>query len=321
VKALKLKLLPEEKKAIEHRGTTNLEAFNLYLMARQYSVTGNLGDARRSEAIVRLCQRAVELDPRYARAWALIALARVNLRFYVGAEGDNGLEAAERALSLDENLAEAHAAKADVLTFAADYDQARAEIEKALRLDPQSYEVNRAAGRMYYSMRRIEDAIRYLENAATIMETDYWAAGMLSPCYKAIGDMEGARRAARRALERTEGIVAQDPNNGSAMGFAIGALATLGEVARAKDLINRAVLLDPDNMNMRYNLACASINDLRDIEGGLDQLAPLFATIAGELVNWAKTDTDLDAVREHPRFKAMLAAAEARVAAKNEAGS
>src|SRR5215467_6789940 len=46
VTALKLKLLPEEKKAIEQRGTDNVEAYNLYLMARQYSVTSRLGADR-----------------------------------------------------------------------------------------------------------------------------------------------------------------------------------------------------------------------------------------------------------------------------------
>ena len=99
------------------------------------------------------------------------------------------------------------------------------------------------------------------------------------------------------------------------MGFAIGALATLGEKARAKDLINRAILLDPDNQNMRYNMACAAINDLHDVEAGLDLLEPLFETVPDELLTWAKNDTDLDPVREHPRFAAMMAKAEARVAA------
>ena len=47
VKALKLRLLPEEKKAIEQRGTDNAEAHNLYLMARQFYVTGQEADARR----------------------------------------------------------------------------------------------------------------------------------------------------------------------------------------------------------------------------------------------------------------------------------
>jgi len=76
VKALKLKLLPEEKKAIETRGTENADVYNLYLMARQIYVNGNFGDARREEAIVRLCARATEIDPGYARAWALMALAQ-----------------------------------------------------------------------------------------------------------------------------------------------------------------------------------------------------------------------------------------------------
>ena len=84
VKALKLKLLPEEKKAIEQRGTNNLEAYKLYLMARQYSVTGNLGAARRGEAIIRLCRRAIELDPNYALAWALIAVTEREPALYVG---------------------------------------------------------------------------------------------------------------------------------------------------------------------------------------------------------------------------------------------
>ena len=63
VKALKLKLLPEEKKAIEQRGTVNVEAYNLYLMARQLYVTGHEGDVARAEAIIRLCVRATEIDP------------------------------------------------------------------------------------------------------------------------------------------------------------------------------------------------------------------------------------------------------------------
>ena len=60
VKALKLKLLPEEKKAIEQRGTDNVEAYNLFLMAWQYYVTGLEGDARRAESIVRLCTGAAK---------------------------------------------------------------------------------------------------------------------------------------------------------------------------------------------------------------------------------------------------------------------
>ena len=64
VDALKIKLLPEEKKAIEQRGTSNAEAYNLYLMARQQWISGTTGNPRREEAIIRLCQQATLLRPR-----------------------------------------------------------------------------------------------------------------------------------------------------------------------------------------------------------------------------------------------------------------
>jgi adenylate cyclase len=314
VAALKLKLLPEEKKAIEQRGTSNPEAYKIYLMARQYSITGNLGDDRRNEAIIRLCRRAIEIDPDYARPWALMANAQVSLRFFSERKGEDGLAAAERALELDANLAEAHAAKSRILGQKDRFDDAVREIEIALRLDPESYEVNHAAGRLRYAMRQFDQAILHFEKATTTVETDYASAGMLVSCHIATGDREGARRAARRALERCEKIVAVEPDNGSAMGFAVGALATLGEAERAKEWAERALLLDPDNANLRYNFACTLITELHDHEAALDLLEPAFGKLQIEAVNWARTDPDLDVIRDHPRFKAMLAAAAARLA-------
>ena len=83
-------------------------------MARRLYVTGHEGDARRAEGIVRLCGRATEIDSNYARAWALLALGQVILRFLHGGKFDTGMAAAERALALDPTLAEAHAVKARV---------------------------------------------------------------------------------------------------------------------------------------------------------------------------------------------------------------
>jgi adenylate cyclase len=115
VKALRLRLLPQEKKAIERRGTDNAQAHNLYLMARQSHVTGQESDARSAEAIVRLCTRTVEIDPNYAQAWALMAIGYMKLRDARQGYDDEGMAAAERALALDPDLAEAHAVKAQLL--------------------------------------------------------------------------------------------------------------------------------------------------------------------------------------------------------------
>src|SRR3569833_1886790 len=84
VAALRVKLLPNEKKAIETRGTNSVDAYNLYLMARQHWITGSFGDIRRDESIVRICKQALSYDPDYAQPWALMALAQVQLRLCFG---------------------------------------------------------------------------------------------------------------------------------------------------------------------------------------------------------------------------------------------
>ena len=313
VAALKLKLLPEERTAIERRDTTNPEAYKLYLMAR-HSLMGNVGAARSSEAIIRLCQRATQIDPNYARAWALMAWAQSQLRLMAGRAGDGGLAAAERALALNPRLAEAHAAKVRVLTAEAQFAEAKIEIETALELDAESYEVNFAAARWCHATRNHRQAISFFQKAASETVSDFYAAGMLTGCYLAAGDPEGARVAARRALERCERAVAIEPDNGSAMGFLVTALAALGENERMKEWIERAVLLDPDNLNMRYNLACVLIEVSHDNDAGLDMLEFVLERCLADVVNWVQSDADLDPVRDDPRFRAILAAAEARIA-------
>jgi adenylate cyclase len=313
VKALKLKLLPEEKKAIEQRGTDNVEAYNLYLLARQSYVTGHEADARRTQAMIRLCSRAIEIDPAYARAWALMAIGQMNLYFVHGGV-DDGLASAERALALDANLAEAHAVKARILARHGRHDEAAAEIDVALRLDPESYEVNRAAAYLHFSQGRFEEAARYYERSMSLAETDLNSGAMLISCYPALRNSQAARRVAQTLLSRCEKTLDRDPNNGTAMAYGANALATLGEAERAKDWISRALLIDPDNMNARYNFACTLVRDLQDFDAALEMLRPVFETLGVGFLNHTKADPDLNPIREDPRFKAMIAAVELRLA-------
>jgi adenylate cyclase len=319
VTALKLKLFPEEKRAIEHRGTDNVEAYNLYLMARQSYITSHEADARRTETILRLCRRATEVDPKYARAWALIAIGKMTLRFVNGRPGEDGLVPAERALALDPNLAEAHAVKARILSQFGRHDEAAAEIEVAVRLDPESYEVNRAAAYLRFRQHRLDEAVRYYEKSMSLMETDLNSGSMLLTCYTALKNSEAAKRVARLTLSRTEKTLAQDPNNGTAMAYGAICLATLGESERAKDWIGRALLIDPDNMNARYNFACSMTNYLNQPDAAIELLGPVFESMAIAWLNHAKADPDLEPLRDDARFRAMVAAAETRLRA-SEAG-
>jgi adenylate cyclase len=318
VKALKLRLLPEEKKAIERRGTDNAEAHNLYLMARQIYTTNQEADARSAQSMVRLCARATEIDPNYAQAWALLAMGYKSLRV-LEVRSDDGMAAAERALALAPDLAEAHAVKAQILLLAGDADAAADEVAIALRLDPESYEVNRAAGRLDYQRHRYEDAIRFYEKAISLMDADLNSASMLVSCYTATGNVAGMRTAAQMALKRAEAILARDQNNSGVIGYSAYALAALGEGERAKPRMNRALLIDPDNFNMRYNFACAISVYLKDKDAALEMLGPVFETMTQAFLPYAKGDPDFDFLRDDPRYQAMVAAAEARLAASVEA--
>ena len=81
------------------------------------------------------------------------------------------------------------------------------------------------------------------------------------------------------------------------------------------------MLIDPDNMIMRYNLACDLVINLRDFEMALDMLGPYCGRTGREQLEWLKTDPDLDALRPDPRFQAMIEAADRRLAALADVSS
>jgi adenylate cyclase len=275
VAALQVKLLPEEKKAIETRGTSSVEAYNLYLMARQQLIDGAFGDPRRDETIVRICQQATVIDP---------------------------------------NLAEVRCVKARYFEEEGRQEDADREIAEALKLDPESWEVNREAARMMFREGRILDAAPYFEKAAALMDGDWHNASMLMSCYHGPGDEENLRRAARMTLDRAQLALTKDPTNGAAIAVGASALARFGETDRAKEWIQRGLLLDPDNLSMRYNLACALIMELHDTDAALDVLEPFFEEVKSPIhVKHLTADPDLDSIRDLPRFKTMLAAAKQRI--------
>jgi adenylate cyclase len=314
VKAMRLKLLPEEKKAIELRGTDNVEAYNLYLMGRQLYISGPEGHARRAATIAHLCTRATEIDAGYARAWALLAHAQMIVRQSFGEKGDDGLAAAERALALSRNLPEAHAVKARILADSGRHEEASAEIDIALGQDAESYEAIRAAAHLSYRRQRLEDAIRYWEKATNLMESDINSPAMLMSCYVAVNDPQSARRSAQTALSRAEKALALDPSNGAVTAYSAYALATLGQAERAKERMTLALLIDPGDWNLRYNFACVLLIHLHEPDAALDVLGPVLESEAASYyLNHIRVDPDFTRLRDDPRFKAMMAAAAARL--------
>jgi adenylate cyclase len=309
VAALKLTLLPEEKLALEQRATTDVKAYKFYLMARQFSVMGN---ERHQEIIVRLCKRAVELDPSYAAPWATMAIAQWDMHRR-SASADDGRMAADRAIALDPKLADAHAALGAAYQGQGQYSTGLEACEAALRLDPDSYEGNRIAGMCSMALRRYDDAIRYFEKAAEVVDTEFTAASFAPQCYGAKGDRNGAVAASKRALARVEKVIAAEPDHGRALGYGAGLLADLGEADRAKEWIERGILLDPDNTILHFNFVCA-LARLREVDAAIDLLASVIDKGSRGWLVWLDNDTDFDPLRDHPRFIELVASAKARFA-------
>jgi adenylate cyclase len=133
-------------------------------------------------------------------------------------------------------------------------------------------------------------------------------------CYIALGDDEATKRAARLTFERAERSLATEPTNGSAIANGAYALAVLGESDRAREWIERGLLLDPDNLAMRYNMACTLTAALHDDQTAMDVLQPYFETVnTASQIKHTEVDPDFIRIREKARFKEMLAGTKERL--------
>jgi adenylate cyclase len=309
VQALSLKLAPTVARALESSPTSSGEAYELYLMARQF----DLGQQERHYAlIVRLCERAVEIDPAYARAWALMSIAQADVRRLFGSP-HNGRRSAERAITLDPALAEGHAGLARALFDEGDHEASLQACLRSLDLDHSCEQGLTQAGYASLALGRPIDAIRYYEGAIAVNPDALRAVGMVTQAYRDAGQAENELAAARRLLALVERIVAVAPDHGHALGWGVGALSSLGDGQRAKDWARRALLVDPENILLRHNLACSVIR-LGEVDFALGLLENIVMNYSEGQLLWMDRDSDFDKIRYNPRFVSMMTQARAKVA-------
>ncbi|MDR7101948.1 TIR domain-containing protein [Croceicoccus sp. BE223] len=312
VRAMKVKLMPAEKQAIERRGTENPEAYNLFLMARQ-QLNNSVGSSIQNYVpMSRILRRAVEIDPGYADAWALLATIQTMMAYNLVGSDEDGSAAAARALELNPDQAEAYGALAYIALHKSDLDEADRQIEKALRLGPNSFEVANIAAMIRFRQERFEDATALFERCVALDRTSYKACGMLMTCYRATGREDQIREAALETIERCEKALEKDSNNADAMAMGSDALAEIGENRRATEWMNRALLVDPGNYVARYNFACTLASGIGDLEGAIEMLASAIPNLSPAFVKHALIDPDLAPLRGDARFEAMMAEAAAR---------
>ena len=303
-RALQLMLTEKEKQAIVKPPTADVQAYDYYLRGRQFF---HQFRKKGFDLARQMFARAIVLDSAYARAYAGVADCCSFLYMYYESSDENLREAdtaSRKALELDPELAEAHASRGLAVSLNQRYDEAQREFEAAISLNSNLFEAYYFYGRALFSQGKMTEAARLFEHASRVNPDDYQSPALLSPVYMSLGRKADAEANYRRALQIIEKHVDLHPDDARALYFGAGALCQLGEKKRGLEWADRALMMDPDDPSVLYNVACV-YSLLGELEKAIDCLEKSITSGMGQK-EWIEHDSDLDALRSHPRFQALL---------------
>lgn len=190
VDELKVQLLGD----LPHAATADGEAYSLFLQARHTINQRTYESLRRGEALI---QQAIDLDPEYAPAWVLKA-------FIHSQQGDVGARlpleavplaraAVNKALELDPNNGAAHALSGDLMvSYERNYSGARAEFERALKIDPNDIDTLYQASVYYVFVGEFEEGLRLAQKSQVLDPLHMPNHATLGYIYNILGDYEKA---------------------------------------------------------------------------------------------------------------------------------
>jgi adenylate cyclase len=304
VRALRVVLGEDEKISLEKAPTENLQAYEYYLRGRQLQ-----HQLRRSalQYARRMFDRAIEIDPKFARAHAGIADCCSLLYMYWDASNANLEEAdasSTKALHLDPESAEAHTSRAVALTLRRQYDGAHQEFEAALRLNPMLYEAHYFYGRACFTEGKLEEALLHYRDAWRVRPEDYQAIYLSAEVLVKLGRPEEALEAARHGLKLADAHLELNPDDPRAWYLSSAALMRLGKRDEALERARRASAIDPEDPSVLYNVGCTYA-----LAGAAEQaIAHLDRAIQNGFGqrDWVEHDSDWDSIRHEPRFKALM---------------
>ena len=333
VKALKIKLLGEKEAPIVKRYTENPEAYNFYLKGRFYWNKRTEEEVKKG---IESFQQAIEKDPSYAAAYAGLADCYNVFGFY-GVQPPNeafskAKAAAQKALEIDQTLAEAHTSLAyaklyydwdwpgaekefklslqlnasypttphwyaEYLAAMGRLDEAVAEKKKASQLDPLSMVINTTIGWMDYFARRYDQAIEQIKKTLEIDSNFVPAHYFLGQAYLLKGSFPEAILEFQKAINLSKGSAY------TVAGLAH-AYAVAGKIAEAQNLLDRLIELSKTKYVSAYDVAEVYAG-LGKQDLALDWLEKACEERSRALV-FLKVEPKVDGLRAKPRFKAIL---------------
>ena len=210
---LQILLSPQARERISAVPTRSTEAYNFYLRGRY------LWNKRTSEAgrqAIMLFERALEVDPAYARAYAALAEVYAILPFHATASvsemNARARAAALRALELDSTLAPAHAALGLAALTDWRWDEARRALRRATELDPGYAAGHQSYGFVLFALGECSEASHHLRLARELDPLSVVIVLVSAFPYACAGDFDGALRILREALamDSTHEVVWRD---------------------------------------------------------------------------------------------------------------
>ena len=301
---LQVVLTETEKQAIAKIPTADVRAYDFYLRGRQF-----FHQFRRKgfDFARQMFAKAIEVDPRYARAYAGIADCSAFLYFYWDSSSANleqADEASRRALELDPDLAEAHASRGLTASMKKHYEEAEREFRMAMRLGPRLFEPYYFYARNCYAQGKFEDAVAWFEQASRVSPEDYQAPMLLASALNGLGLKAEAHAAYHRGLAAAEKHLELHPGDARALYFGANALSQLNEGEKSLEWAERALELEGEEPQVLYNVACVFAL-LAEADKAVDCLERSITHGWGQR-EWMEHDPDLAPVRDHPRFRALI---------------
>jgi serine/threonine protein kinase/Tfp pilus assembly protein PilF len=304
VHALKVELSEREKRSLEKTATLDIEAYDLYLRGREFFHQHRRGH----EEAIEMFSKAIEQDPDFALAYAAMANCYTDL--YVTqdknmAHMERCIAASQKALELNPDLAEAHVARGFAISLLSrQYEEAEKEFEIGIQLNSRLFEAYYLYARSCRVQGKMEKAARLFEQSCQLRPDDYQAPLFLADTYADLNLLEKSKATHRKGLELVTRHLELYPNDARALYLGGNTLIKLGQREKGLEWASRSISIEPDNPLLLYNIACI-YSTAGEAETAIDYLE---RAIESGYTNpaWAKTDSDLDPLRSHPRFQALM---------------
>ena len=302
--ALRVILSEGEKKAIERDRSVNMQAYEYYLRGRQFIHQWSRSGLEYARQMFR---RAIEIDPDYALAYAGLADSCSLLYMNCDAREQNltqGNAASRRALELGPDLAEAHLSSGLTHSLSMRFTEAEREFEFAMKLDPNLFEAVYHYGRAKIAQGAHADAAKLFERACILRPEDFQAPNFLAQCYVSMGLKDESAAKYKKARGLIDERLELNPDDARACQLGAAISARLNDRELATDYARRALTINPDDPLLLYNISCMYAL-LGSPDDALNCLEKAVDKGYGQK-DWVEHDSDLDSLRELPRFQRIV---------------